>query len=153
MRKLMLAAGLACAMAVLPVSSSVGAASSAKLKGKGSGTLTLNGNSFTIDGTVKIAKVGAVPFHSEGATTGGKSAAYTTTFTAPNGDTITTSSTGSVKSTKLGRVFITRDTVIGGTGRFADATGVGRTAARGKLDGPNATTGTVKFVLAGKITF
>jgi hypothetical protein len=153
MRKLMVVAGLACALAVLPVSSSVGAASSAKLKGKGSGTLTLNGNSFTIDGTLKVAKVGTVAFHSEGATTGAKAAAYTTTFTAPNGDTLTTSSTGTVKRTKLGRAFITRDTVTGGTGRFVDATGFGRTAARGKLDAPNATTGTVKFVLAGKITY
>ena len=33
----------------------------------------------------------------------------------------------------LGRIYITRDTVTGGTGRFADATGAGRTAAKAKL--------------------
>lgn len=154
MRKFVIAAGLACAMAALPITASAGAAGPAKFKGKGSGTLTLSGsNSFTIDGTVKVAKVGAVAFHSEGATTGAKTVAYTTTFTGPGGDTVTTSSTGTARHTKIGRVFITRDTVTGGTGRFAAATGTGRTAAKAKLAAPNATTGTVKFVLAGTITY
>lgn len=153
MRKILVAAGLACAVAVLPISATAGAASSAKLKGKGSGALTLSGNSFTIDGTVKVLNVGAVAFHSEGTTTGANTVAYTTTFTAPNGDTVTTSSTGTARHTKLGRIYITRDTVSGGTGRFANATGFGRTAARAKLSAPNATTGTVRFVLAGQITY
>jgi hypothetical protein len=154
MRKILVAAGLACAMAALPVTATAGAASAAKLKGKGSGTLTLSGtNDFSIDGTVKVAQVGPVAFHTEGITTGGGGVEFTTTFTAANGDTVTTASTGSARQTKLGRIFITRDTVTGGTGRFAAATGFGRTAAKAKLAAPNATTGTVKFILAGKITY
>lgn len=78
---------------------------------------------------------------------------FTTTFTAPNGDTLTTSSTGSAKQTKLGRVFITTDAITGGTGRFTTATGKGKTAAKVKFATANATTGTVKFVVAGKIRF
>ena len=153
MRKFVIATGLACAMVALPITATAGAASPARFKGKGAGTLTLSGNnSFAIDGTVKIAKVGAVAFHSEG-TTAGANVAYTTTFTGPNGDTVTTSSTGIARHTRLGRIYITRDTVTGGTGRFVDATGAGRTAAKAKLAAPNATTGTVKFVLAGQITY
>jgi hypothetical protein len=153
MRKFVIATGLACAMVALPITASAGAASPARFKGKGSGTLTLSGsNSFTIDGTVKVAKVGPVAFHSDGTAAGGN-VAYTTTFTGPNGDTVTTSSTGSARHTRRGRIYITRDTVTGGTGRFASATGAGRTAAKAKLAAPNATTGTVKFILAGQITY
>lgn len=153
MRKFVIATGLACAMVALPITASAGAAGPARFKGKGSGTLTLSGNnSFTIDGTVTIANVGAVAFHSAG-TTAGAHVAYTTTFTGPNGSTVTTSSNGSAHHTRLGRVYITRDTVTGGTGRFAGATGAGHTAAKAKLAAPNATTGTVKFVLAGSITY
>jgi hypothetical protein len=148
MRKFVIAAGLACAMAALPVSATAGAASPAKFKGKGSGSLTLSGNSFTIDGTVRVAKIGAVAFHSAGTTNGSGGVAFSTTLTAPNGDTVTTSSTGTARQTRWGRIFTTRDTVTGGTGRFVSATGAGRTAAK-----VNTTTGTVKFVLAGKITY
>ena len=153
MRKLVIVAGLAATLVAVPLSASAGAAGTAKFKGKGSGTLTLSGRNFEIDGTVHVAKVGAVPFHTEGSVTAAKTAAFTTTFTAPNGDTLTTASTGTVRNTKWGRIFTARDTVTGGTGRFTDATGGGRTAAKGKLDAPNATTATVKFVLAGKITY
>ena len=148
MRKFVIAAGLACAMVALPITTTAGAASPARFKGKGAGTLTLSGNSFTIDGTVKVARVGAVAFHSEGTTNGAGSVAFSTTFTAPNGDTVTTSSTGTARHTMIGRIYITRDTVTGGTGRFATATGAGRTAAKA-----NTATGTVKFVLAGHITY
>jgi hypothetical protein len=150
MRKLVITTVVAGALVVLPVTAD--AATSPRFKGKGSGTLTLNGGNFTIDGTVKVANVGSVPFHSEGTVSGG-SASFTTTFTAPNGDTLTTASTGTARQTKIGRVFLTRDSVTGGTGRFADATGQGRTAAKAKLSAPNATTGTVKFVLTGKIAY
>jgi hypothetical protein len=94
-----------------------------------------------------------VAFHSEGASTAAGTVAYATTFTGPNGDTVTTSSTGTARNTRIGRVYITTDTVTGGTGRFADASGRGKTAAKAKLASPNATTGTVKFVLAGQITY
>jgi hypothetical protein len=150
MRKFFVAAGLACALAALPVGSAVGAATGHTFKGKGTGSLTRTGDQFVIDGTIKVAAVGSVPFHSEG-TAGANTATFTTTFTAPNGDTITTSSTGSARNTRLGRVFITTDTVTGGTGRFATASGKGKTAAKVKFDTP--TTGTVKFVLAGRIRF
>ncbi len=153
MRKFLIATGLACAMVALPMTAAAGAAGPAKFKGKGTGTLTLSGaNSFSIDGTVKVAKVGAVAFHSEGTTSGAK-VTYTTTFTGPNGNTVTTSSKGIARRTKLGRVYVTRDTVTGGTGRFAGATGTGHTAAKAKLASANATTGTVRFVLAGNITY
>jgi hypothetical protein len=148
MRKLLIAAGVSAALVALPVSATAGAAGPAKFKGKGSGTLALQGTSFTIDGTVKVAKVGAVPFHSEGSLTGPRTVAFTTTFSAPNGDTLTTSSTGTARQTRIGRIFLTRDTVTGGTGRFADATGAGRTAAKA-----NVNTGIVKFVLAGRIVY
>jgi hypothetical protein len=152
MRKLVIAAGLVCALTAVPLTAA-GAATTAKFKGKGTGTLTLAGSNFTIDGTVHVANVGAVSFHSSGATTSPNHAADTTTFTAPNGDTITTSSTGTARNTRLGRIFVTNDTVTGGTGRFADAAGRGKTAAKAKLSAPNASTGTVKFVLAGTINF
>jgi hypothetical protein len=148
MRKLLLAVGVSAALVALPVSAEAGAIALPKFKGKGSGAIVLQGSNFTIDGTVKVAKVGAVPFHTEGALTGAGTVAFTTTFTAPNGDTLTTSSTGTARRTRIGRVFITRDTVTGGTGRFADATGAGRTAAKANLG-----TGIVKFVLAGKIVY
>jgi hypothetical protein len=148
MRKLLVAIGVTAALVALPVTADAGAAAAPKLKGKGSGTLTLAGSSFTIDGTVKLLRVGPVPFHSEGTLTGPGTVEFTTTFTAPNGDTVTTASTGKARQTRIGRVFLTRDTVVGGTGRFADATGFGRTAAKA-----NTSAGTVKFVLAGKITY
>ncbi len=153
MRKFLIATGLTCALVALPITASAGAAGPARFKGKGSGTLTLSGSSaFSIDGTVHVAKVGAVAFHTAGTTNGAK-VAFTTTFTAGNGDTVTTASTGTARRTKIGRIYTTRDTVTGGTGRFVAATGAGRTAAKAKLAAPNATTGTVKFVLAGKITY
>jgi hypothetical protein len=42
--------------------------------------------------------------------------------------------------------------VTGGTGRFADASGAGKTAAKAKV-ASGGTTGTVKLVLGGKIRF
>jgi hypothetical protein len=152
MRKFFVAVGLAGALVALPVGSAVGATSGHAFKGRGSGTLTRTGNQFVIDGTLNVAAVGTVPFHSEG-TASASSVAFTTTFTAANGDTITTSSTGAARHTRLGKVFITTDTITGGTGRFATATGAGKTAAKVKFATADATTGTVKFVVAGRIRF
>lgn len=152
MKKFLVAAGLAGALVALPVGSAVGAATGHAFKGKGTGTLTRTGNSFTIDGTIKIASVGQATFHTEG-TSAASTVNFTTTFTAGNGDTLTTSSTGGAKHTRLGKVFITTDTITGGTGRFATASGKGKTAAKVKFATADASTGTVKFVLAGKIRF
>ena len=152
MRRFLVAAGLACALVALPAGSAVGASTGHWFKGKGAGTLTLTGNQFVIDGTVQVRKLGPASFHSEG-TADAQTVTFTTTFTTANGDTITTSSTGSARHTRLGKVFLTTDTVTGGTGQFADAAGKGKTAAKAKLASPNATTGTVRFVLAGKIRF
>ncbi len=153
MRKFLVAAGLAGALIALPVGSAVGASTGHAFKGKGSGTITLTGGgNFTIDGHVTVAKVGQVAFHSAG-TAAAKTVTFTTTFTAANGDTITTASSGAAVHTRLGRVFVTSDTITGGTGRFATASGKGKTAAKVKLASPTATTGTVKFVLAGNIRF
>jgi hypothetical protein len=156
MRKFLIAGGLACALAAVPVGSAVGAATptSHQIKGKGAGTLTLNGNStWAIDGTVKVLNVGPLHFHSTGTTTAAQKITVATTFTAANGDTISTTANGTAKHTRLGRVYITKDTVTGGTGRFAGATGTGHTAAKAKLATPTSTTGTVKFVFIGKITY
>ncbi|MGZ4689971.1 MAG: hypothetical protein ACXVKA_04870 [Acidimicrobiia bacterium] len=153
MRKFLVAAGLAGTLAALPVGSAVGASTGHVFKGKGTGTVTLDGGGqFTLDGTVKVKSVGPVAFHSTG-TTSANGVTFTTTFTGSNGDTLTTSSVGSAKHTRLGKVFITTDTITGGTGRLANATGKGKTAAKVKLAAPDATTGTVKFVLAGRISF
>lgn len=152
MRKLLVAIGLAGALVALPVGSAVGALPGHAFKGKGTGSLTRTGNQFVIDGTVTIASVGSATFHTEG-TSGPSTVTFTTTFTAPNGDTLTTASTGSARHTRLGKVFITSDTITGGTGRFATATGKGKTAAKVKFATTTATTGTVKFVVAGKIRF
>jgi hypothetical protein len=154
MRKFFVAAGLAGTLIALPVSSAVsaGATTSHAFKGKGAGTLTLTGKQFVINGTVKVADVGSVAFHSSG-TANDSSVSYTTTFTGPHGETITTASTGAARHTRLGRVFITTDSVTGGTGRFADATGKGKTVAKTKFATASSTTGTVKFALAGRIRF
>jgi hypothetical protein len=152
MRKFFVAAGLAGALAALPVGSAVGAAPGQVFKGKGSGAITLTGNQFVIDGTVTIKKVGPVEFHTSG-TSSASTVEFTTTFTGPEGDSLTTTSTGSAKHTKWGKVFVTTDTITAGTGRLAGATGKGKTAAKVRLTAPGATTGTVKFVLAGKIRF
>jgi hypothetical protein len=153
MRKILAVAGLAGALIALPVGSlaTADAATGHAFKGKGSGTLSLSGNHFTLDGTVSIAQVGRVSFHSSGTETGG-SVSFATTFTAPNGDTVATSSHGTARHTRAGRVYVTSDSVTGGTGRFADASGAGKTAAKAKV-ASGGTTGTVKLVLGGKIRF
>ena len=97
MRKFLVAAGLAGALVALPVGSAVGAAPGHAFKGKGTGTLTRTGSSFAIDGTITIVSVGKAAFHAEG-TSAGSTVAYTTTFTAGNGDTLTTSSTGAARA-------------------------------------------------------
>ena len=153
MRKFLVAAGLAGALIALPVGSAVGASTGHAFKGKGTGTITLgSGGQFTVDGTVKVKTVGPVAFHTSG-TAGDHTVTFTTTFTGAQGDTLTTTSTGSATHTRLGKVFITTDTITGGTGRLATASGQGKTGAKVKLATPDATTGTVKFVLAGKIRF
>jgi hypothetical protein len=154
MRKLLAVAGLTGALVALPVGSlttTAGASTAHAFKGKGAGSLTLTGSQFAADGTISVARVGKIAFHSSG-TEGAGRVAYTTTFTAPNGDTVTTSSHGTARHTRVGRVYTTTDSVTGGTGRFADASGLGRTAAKVAL-APGATTGTVKLVLGGKIRF
>jgi hypothetical protein len=153
MRKFLVAAGLAGALVALPVGSAVGASTGHAFKGKGNGTITLSsGGQFTIDGTVSVKTIGPVAFHTSG-TAGDHTVTFTTTFTGTHGDTLTTSSTGSAKHTKLGKVFVTTDTITGGTGRLATASGQGKTGAKVRLATPGATTGTVRFALAGKIRF
>jgi hypothetical protein len=153
MRKFLVAAGLAGALIALPVGSAVGASTGHAFKGKGAGTIALSsGGQFTIDGTVNVKTVGPVAFHTSG-TAGDHTVTFSTTFIGSQGDTLTTTSTGSAKYTKLGKVFVTTDTITGGTGRLATASGRGKTGAKVKLAAPDATTGTVKFVLAGKIRF
>lgn len=153
MRRLLVAAGVAGALIAVPMGSAVGASTGHAFKGMGTGTLTRSsGEGFVIDGHIKVATVGSVAFHSAGSAAA-KTVTYTTTFTAANGDTITTSSTGTAKHTRLGRVYVTTDTVTGGTGRFATAAGKSKTVAKVKLSAPAATTGSVKFAVAGKIRF
>ena len=154
MRKLFVAAGLAGALVALPVSSAVsaGASTGHAFKGKGAGTLTLTGKQFVIDGKLKVAGVGTVSFHSSG-TSNDSSVSYTTTFTGSNGETITTASTGVARHTRLGRVYTTTDSVTGGTGRFADATGKGKTVAKTTFATASSTTGNVRFALAGRTRF
>jgi len=152
MRKLLVSAGLAVALVALPVGSAVSAAPGHAFKGKGSGSLTRTGNQFVIDGTITIKSVGSAAFHTTG-TSGNSSVSFTTTFTAPNGDTLTTASTGTARHTKRGKVFVTSDTISVGTGLFATAAGKGKTAAKVRFPTPDASTGTVKFVVGGKIRF
>lgn len=94
------------------------------LKGEASGTMLIDPNTgtFTIDGHGKATHLGRFQFHTDGQCFSPSCDifTYTTTYTAANGDTVTASLATS--SADSGR-FTNVETVTGGTGRFAGASG------------------------------
>ena len=93
-----------------------------------SGTVSLTGPStFTLDGAGKASHIGSMrDYQADGVFTGANTDTLTETLTAANGDTLTILCNQVLEEVSPG-VFRGTDTwtVIGGTGRFSNATGSG----------------------------
>jgi hypothetical protein len=80
-----------------------------------------------VDGTFRFTHFGKGAFHEEALVATGPGPNYTgtETYVAANGDTLfaTVASTGTITFNPLGGHSTTVETITGGTGRFADATG------------------------------
>ena len=120
------------------------------LKASVSGTVSLTGPStFTLAGTVKANHIGSMRnYQATGVFTGPTTDTLTETITAANGDTLTILCDQVLEQISPG-VFRGMDTwtVIGGTGRFSNATGSGTGETNVDLN-----TGTFTKQLIGVIT-
>jgi hypothetical protein len=103
-----------------------------RLQGTGTAYLTHSGPSTFVlfGGTFTSPLLGHGKFHEDGTFTGNQQWTAKGTMTAANGDTLTFRSVGGVRSsTSTVAHSSTNETVIGGTGRFAGATGAWTTTA------------------------
>jgi hypothetical protein len=91
-----------------------------KASGYATGSINPVSGTFTFDGTEQVAHLGRATLHGEGAFTGPTSTAFTATLVAANGDTLRLSGSGVITS---GTTSTNLDTITGGTGRFAGASG------------------------------
>jgi hypothetical protein len=122
LRRVIFVASLVLAVAVLFPTAAQGAAKGTDRPLRGTETATAQVNvclaTATVDGTFKYAHLGNGTFHAVTTVTGGNISG-TNTYVAANGDEIFTTIVGTGGGTEVTIV----DTIIGGTGRFADASG------------------------------
>lgn len=110
---------------------------------------------LAISGTCQFAHVGRVTFTIEQELTFGQVITYSgkTTYTAPNGDEFYTTHVGIATPTPdgLGVSLAGTETAVGGTGRFAGASGSATITGLSFLFGPKAGTGS--YDLLGTLSF
>jgi hypothetical protein len=119
------------AVAVLSLATAQGAAHGTDRALKGKVTTTVIANAATgvatVDGTFQLTHLGNGTLHQDTTTvsfTGNTAVnAGTATYVAANGDKVFTTVVGTVTFTATGSEARFVDTITGGTGRFADASG------------------------------
>lgn len=121
------------------------------LKASVSGTVSLTSETtFVLDGTVKASHIGSMKeYQANGVFTGPNTDSLTETMTAANGDSLTILCNQTLEEISPG-VFRGMDewTVIGGTGRFSNASGSGTGETQVDLN-----TGTFTKELTGAISY
>ena len=121
------------------------------LKASVSGTVSLTGETtFALDGTVKANHIGSMnDYQANGVFTGENTDTLTETLTAANGDTLTILCNQTLEAISPG-IFRGTDTwtIIGGTGRFSNASGSGTGETQVNLN-----TGTFTKDLTGAISY
>jgi hypothetical protein len=134
LRRLILLSSLVLAVAALSPAAALGAAKGTDRPLKGTLTATAHDNlstgTATADGTFLFTHLGKGTFHLDATGTGitGNTftATGTTTFVAANGDRLFTTFTSTGTFTPAENTTV--ETITGGTGRFADASGTFTTA-------------------------
>ena len=116
----------------------------------GVGTVDPVTGTFVIDGTAQEAHLGRSTFHVDGVFTGPNTASFTATIVATNGDTLTTSATNFATGPTT---FTNFQTITGGTGRFAGATGSFTDTGTTLLDPSNPTSFTITLTSTGTISY
>ena len=142
---------MALAASGIAVGSARAAGSGVPLKASISGTVSMTGDmTFALDGTVKANHMGSMKeYQANGVFTGPNTDSLTETLTAANGDTLTIMCNQTLEAISPG-VFrgIDEWTVIGGTGRFSNASGSGTGETQVDLN-----TGTFTKELTGAISY
>ena len=130
-RRLIFLSSLMLAVAALSPAAAQGATNGTArpLKGRSTATVIVNppAGTGTVDGTILFTLLGKAPYHTDltGFTVTGNTFAFTgtATFVAANGDKVFTTIVGTGTVTTTGSESTTVDTITGGTGRFAGASG------------------------------
>jgi hypothetical protein len=159
-RKLVPALVVLLTLLALSTQSALAAAGGADRPYKSSGTATTTFTfvnnvpvGFVIDGTLTATHLGQSTSHSVGAFTGPNTSSYTTTIVSASGDTLTVSSTStSLPITATTFALTTHDTITGGTGRFAGASGTATATGTATLD-PSTLTFHDTFTSSGTISY
>lgn len=145
------------AVSVLGTGEAFGAAKGtdrpSKGSGSGSGTATVVGGEirFTIGGTLRLSHLGKSTFHVDGVCTNAdcSTSNFTNTVVAANGDTLISSGT----TTAPAFDFTNQDTITGGTGRFAGASGTSTSTGTIVPDPSNPLAFTITFTSRGTISY
>jgi hypothetical protein len=156
MRKVLISVSLLVGLLALPATSAFAVGTSQTFKGKATATLTITDSTtgaFTIQGNSKIKRLGLTSFTGSGTITSAHKASYTVTWTTPNGDTVTTSSNS--RSDKVGKreLFVAVNTITGGSGRYAGATGSATSIGKVRRDATDANVLHVKLLFRGTINY
>jgi hypothetical protein len=149
---------VAVALAAVSISPASGATRATDLPFKGSGSGTERVTSFgppvtsVVDGTLLGTQIGKAAFHVENTNTVGTAFVGTRTITAANGDTIADTLSGSAVFTGPRTAIATiHDKIMGGTGRFTDATGTFTTTVTLAFDPSDLTVATATLTYHGTI--
>ena len=131
LRRLLVLSSLVLAVAALSPAAALGATqgTARPLKGTSTATAVVDtaAGTGTVDGAILFTQLGKGTYHTDltGFTSTGNTFAFggTATFVAANGDKVFTTIAGTGTVTSTGSESTTVDTITGGTGRFADASG------------------------------
>ena len=146
------------AVMILSAAPAAFAAHPVPFNGNGSGTFTMTPTGVSVTGTGHFEHLGLTTISATGAITGvttcgGFSATEQDAYTAANGDAVTLQVSNVYCATSGPNVFqVTGSfTVVGGTGRFADATGSGTISGTAVFLTP--TSGTFSETTTGTISY
>ena len=119
-----------------------------QVSGSAVNTIDFVNGTFVGEGSAQITHLGRSTIHIDGVLTGPTTSAFTTTVVAANGDTLTTSGTGALTGPNT---FTNLQTITGGTGSFAGATGAFTDTGTFALDPSNRST--ITFTSTGTISY